>query len=279
MATLLPLSDGCDMPQLCLGAFRADSEKQTKDSVKAAYHAGIRHFEIAELFGNGHMVTRALSELHVSRKDVYLTLKLWPKSRKPSELVQACKNHLGELEIEYVDLIMVHAPIDVENKADQWKALEELKDDGYAKSLGVASINAQALQELLKNCRLVPTVFEMEVSPFSQKIEMVEFCSDSSMIVLNNEPLNKGLRNQNSVLMQCAQELGISVTRLLLQWSYTMGFCIGIPQAGLTELIEQQASAEEALLQPLSDEIMQMLRDVNEELVSAWIPDAPPEEN
>ena len=160
-AKLLPLNDGFDMPQICLGAFQGLSVEATKARIKDFYALGVRHFEIAELFGNGHIICEALREVYSDRSDVYITLKLWPKSKKPRDLVISCKETLRSLDLVYVDLVLTHAPIDVENRVDQWKALEELKDEDLVRSLGIANITAIALTDLLKNCRISPSVFEV----------------------------------------------------------------------------------------------------------------------
>ena len=129
--------------------------------------------------------------------------------------------------LSYVDMLMVHAQIDVENKAMQYKGLEDLKDAEVTKSLGVANMSS-VLPGPLKNCHS-PTVYEMEATPFNQCADMVEYYGDSSIVIMNLEPLGKGIKNGHQGLQSLAADLGISVTLLMLRWSFTKGMCIGLP--------------------------------------------------
>ena len=249
MPRLLPLCDGNDIPQLCLRAFRTESVAQTKQIVKEFYAAGVRHFELAELFGNAHIVCEALREVDAlgdgSRGSLFVTLKLWPKSRKPEDLISCCTTLLQEVGLSYVDLLMIHAPIDLENRADQWKAIEDLKDAGMCKSIGVVNVSSAGLTDVLKNCRITPVVYEMEVTPFNQRQELAEFCSDSSMVVINNEPVAKGLRHKSPELQRISVQCECTVDNLLLRYAAQKGFVVGIPEHCCAQL---QGDAEAMLL-------------------------------
>lgn len=273
--TLLPLSDGCDIPQLFSSAFRSATKEETKAQVKQFFDAGCRHFEIAELFGNGHIVCEALGEL-CERENVFITYKLWPKSRTPEDMVTTIQGQLKDIGLTYVDLLMTHAPIDVENKAMQYKALEDLKDIGVTRSLGIVNISAVLLQDLLKNCKTVPVVYEMEVHPFLQCSDMVEFCGDSSIVAMNLEPLAKGIRDGHPGLNSIAAELGISVTLLMLRWSFTKGLCIGLPagNASMTSIIDSEAGLESVYVK-LSPDIIEQMDTFEEGLMSVWVPVEP----
>jgi diketogulonate reductase-like aldo/keto reductase len=86
-----------------------------------------------------------------------------------------------------VDLLLVHAPIDVANREDHWKALELIKQEGYAKSIGLAYMNNVQLSDFIKNCTIIPAVLELEFSPFGQNEEVVEFCVDNGIALLVDE--------------------------------------------------------------------------------------------
>jgi diketogulonate reductase-like aldo/keto reductase len=114
----------------------------------------------------------------------------------------------------YFDCVVVHAPIEINNRFEQWKALEEMVRLGLTRSLGVANITALQLADLLKNSNISPAVFEMEVTPFNQKPDIVELCEDNSIIVINNEPLAKGIRNSSSLLNTIANDEEIPVEQV-----------------------------------------------------------------
>jgi diketogulonate reductase-like aldo/keto reductase len=276
-AIMLPLSDGADIPQIFSAAFRLGTVEATIAHIHSLYYAGVRHFEIAELFGNGHTICDALREV-AQRNQVFISLKVWPKSQRPDDVVQKVEYLLGSYGLTHVDLLSIHAPIDVDNKVEQYKALETLKDMGLTRSLGLVNINAVMLQDLLKNCRITPVTYQLEASPFGQNEEMVEFCGDSSIVVLNTSSINKGLRGGNSStpvgrgIAALAEAQGMSPTRLLLLWSFTRGMCVGLPAGNAAVTFELQQGVSACFNARLSAETMDELKTYEEALSTAWVP-------
>lgn len=158
---MIELSDGLSIPQIGICAFRKDSPEDTKETVKSFIRNGVRYFEISELFSNGHMIMEALAEEAVPRSEAFISFKLWPKSRTPEQLVECCKQLIHVNRFEYIDLILIHAPIDPENKFEQWKALETLKQLQLVNILGACNITINHLMTVLKDSDYPPTVFEV----------------------------------------------------------------------------------------------------------------------
>jgi len=268
----LPLCDGNNVPQVGLAAFFMDTPTLTKAAIKEKFSLGVRHFEVAEMFGNSHTVMEALreclSENQLTRADVFITLKVWPKSRKPKDILTSVRETMVFSGLEYVDAVLVHAPIDVENRADQWSALETLKDAGLARSLGAANISSVQLQDLLKNCNTIPSTFEMEVSPFHQSKDLTEFLNDSSMVVFCNEFLAKGIRARHPVLTSLCEQLGLdSVDILLAQWCVTKGYALLLPVTNKNLNVDASM-----LVQQLDKETMAQLDALEESLLTSWVP-------
>ena len=279
---LLPLSDGNDIPTIFSSAFRCATTELTREEVVHKFRAGVRHWEIAELFGNGHIICATLDEL-TSREDVYITYKIWPKALTAEDMVATVQGQLKDMGLSYVDMLMVHAQIDVENKAMQYKGLEDLKDAEVTKSLGVANMSSVLLQDLLKNYRIPPTVYEMEATPFNQCADMVEYCGDSSIVIMNLEPLGKGIKNGHQGLQSLAADLGISVTLLMLRWSFTKGMCIGLPASNklvqdVLEGADTGVVGIESICLQLGADVMEKMEAFECALQSVWIPIEPPAE-
>lgn len=273
-AVMLPMSDGQDIPQIFSSAFRLGTVEETRAHVHTLYYSGVRHFEIAELYGNGHTVCEALKEV-AERDQVFIALKVWPKNQKPDDVIRTVEYLLDSYGLSYVDLISMHAPIDIENKVEQYKSLETLKDMGLTRSLGLVNINAVMLQDLLKNCRITPVTYQVEVTPFGQNDEMVEFCGDSSIVVLNNSPLNKGMRtagNGHKVLKELSDSLGMSPTRLLLLWSFSKGLAIGLPAGNVAVNQELQNGITALFDKTLDASTMESLATYEEALMTTWAP-------
>lgn len=125
---------------------------------------------------------------------------------------------LASAGLEYVDLLLVHAPIDVENRVDHWKALEAIKQEGRAKKIGLAYMNNTQLADFIKNCTVIPAVLELEFSPFGQNDEVVEFCIDNGIALLVDEPSVKNMRHSHPDVVDLSVELSVTVDELLMRY-------------------------------------------------------------
>lgn len=265
----LELIDGGPIPNVGLAAFVGDSLSLTKQAISDQLSIGIRYFEIAELFCNGHTIRDALNESGISRSELYIALKVWPKSRTPDQLFESCKSLIEQIQLDYIDLIMVHAPIDVENRFDQWKSLEQLKDLNLVNSLGVSNISLVQLMTILKDYDKSPSVLEMEVNPFSPQRDLIDFCQGGQIVVVTNEPLAKGLRNNNSTLKAIANELETSVQKVLVRWAVTKGLGVLVPHDN-PYLSNNTVISD--LVEPLEKVAMDALDALDEDLKGAWRP-------
>ena len=159
----LPLNDGYDIPLLGVASFREDPQQRLRELLLSKVDSGVRHVEISELFGNGHVLVDCMLEgdAELNREDVFFTLKIWPKERDEQQLIDATKETLQYCGLDYVDLIIIHGPLDIDNRLNQYKALEQLKRDGFAHSIGVANMTHSQLSNILKKCTTVPAVVEV----------------------------------------------------------------------------------------------------------------------
>jgi methylglyoxal/glyoxal reductase len=212
----LPLNDGYDIPLLGLVAFRVDPDAKLRETLLTNLDAGIRHVEVSELFGNGHVVVDCVTEgnAELLREEVFFTMKIWPKERKQQDLVDAAKDTLLSCGLDYVDLIIIHGPLDIENRLDQYKALEQLKNEGFAHSIGVANMTHSQLSNILKKATIVPAVVEMEITPFHQRGDVAEFCIDNGIIILSDNPLSKDFYSARPDLVAMAAGLDLTVQQV-----------------------------------------------------------------
>jgi len=284
MTKYLPLYDGFDIPQVGVASFRYDSQEATRAYIELAFNRGIRLYEVSELYGNARLVIDTLHAcLHsagLQRSDVFIIVKAWPKNRKLGEITNACKFLLASSGLSYADVVCVHAPIDIENRSDQWAALEGLKEEQLVRSLGCADVNALQVTELVKNCAIMPSTVTCELSIFTQKKVLTEYLNDSSIIVISNEVNSKGMRKNHPVLSAITQEVygppsssssGESDMEMMnIRFLLTSGYVV---------LLDHRCAFDMAhLLEPLSAEVVRRLRSLDEDLCTQWTHEDPAED-
>src|SRR5580658_5666214 len=181
-------SDGLAMPAIGLGTFGSDrvSAEQVADVVKGAAEFGYRHFDCASVYGNEREVGAALKEIQnngVRREELWITSKLWNDKHDESDVIASCRNSLDDLQLEYLDLYLVHWPFpnfhppgcDVSSRSADakpyihesymktWRKMEELVELGLVRHIGTSNMTIPKLKLLLRDARVKPAVNEMEM--------------------------------------------------------------------------------------------------------------------
>ena len=156
------MNDGHEIPQVGLGLWLNKDEQACRDSVKWALEAGYRHFDSAQAYDNEQFLGEALKESNVKRSDVFVTTKIAVQNFGYHRAPKSFKISLEKLQMEYVDLLLLHFPVSL-LRGKSWKALEEIHAAGQAKSIGVSNYTVRHLEELLKDCKVRPAVNQVEL--------------------------------------------------------------------------------------------------------------------
>ncbi|KAF9624743.1 hypothetical protein IFM89_013281 [Coptis chinensis] len=248
------LSSGHIMPLLGMGtaAFPEPPPELVESSVIAAIELGYRHFDTASAYQSEPPLGRAISEalrrgLVTSRSELFVTTKLWPGHAHPDLVLPALRESLGTLELDYVDLYLIHfhvrfnvkeisltsatkkdlLPLDVKGT---WQAMEECQRLGLAKSIGVSNFSCKKLSQLLDYATIPPAVNQVEMHPLWQQRKLRDYCAEKGIHVSAFSPLGgKGaFWGSNAVfdseqIKQIAQAKGKSVAQICLRWAFENG--------------------------------------------------------
>ena len=159
------LNDGSDVPQFGFGVFQIPTE-QTVTAVRTALDAGYRHIDTAQMYGNEAEVGRAIAESGVAREEIFVTTKLNNGCHGYDAALGALDESLRKLGFDYVDLFLIHWPRPQEGRyVETWTALEKLKADGKARSIGVSNFTVEHLERLAERTGTVPAVNQIELHP------------------------------------------------------------------------------------------------------------------
>ena len=145
------LNNGVEMPIFGLGVFRVEDGENALNVVSNALEYGYRCIDTAALYGNEVGVGNAIRASNVPRKDIFLTTKVWNTDQGYERTIQAFEESVHRLQVEYVDLYLVHWPVGP-TYVDTWRALETLYKQGRVRAIGVSNFYQHHLEEIYSQC-------------------------------------------------------------------------------------------------------------------------------
>ncbi|XP_076150710.1 putative oxidoreductase ZK1290.5 isoform X1 [Alosa pseudoharengus] len=230
------LSNGLELPILGLGTSHNGGYSH-EAVVYALQECGVRHIDTAKRYGCEEYLAKAVRESGVPRQDVWLTTKLWPGDYGYSNTKQACRASCARLGVEYLDLYLMHWPdcmvpgrSNREMRAETWRALEELYDEGLCRAIGVSNFLIPHLEELKEDCSIVPHVNQVEYHPFQQPEEIVQYCQQQGIVFEGYCPLAKGQALSHPTILKMADKYEHTPSQICIRWSIQNGV-VTIPKS------------------------------------------------
>lgn len=267
LRSTLRLNNGVEIPRLGLGVFRAPRGEETRRAVVQALANGYRHIDTARAYGNEKDVGTGVRDSGVARSEIFVTTKLWNDDQGYDFTLRACERSLKDLGLEYVDLYLIHWPVQGQ-RLESWRAMEKLLADGKCRAIGVSNFMPRHLDELLGKSRVVPAVNQVEISPFLSQVELRRYCEGKGIAVEAYSPLTKGQRLGHPTLLEVARRHGKTPAQVLIRWCLQHGLIV-IPKSIREERIRENA---DVFGFTLSAEDMRVLDGLNENLHTGWNP-------
>jgi len=197
------LADDNEIPVLGLGVWQVPDGSECENSVRWALELGYRHIDTAQAYGNEESVGRALRDSGIAREDVFLTTKFYPENSSP---VQEAEESLRRLGVDQVDLYIIHWPQNGPTWA--WPGMEEARERGYARSIGVSNFSVQELEQVMEVASTPPVVNQVQFSPFEYRRGLLEVCARRDVAVEAYSPLGVGRHLRDKVVRGVADRVG-----------------------------------------------------------------------
>jgi 2,5-diketo-D-gluconate reductase A len=219
------LNNGRAIPQFGFGVFQIEP-KDTVEATLAAFRAGYRHIDTAEMYGNEAEVGEAVAKSGLDRSEVFVTSKLNNGYHRPEDARKAFDETLAKLGFDYIDLFLIHWPLPTRYDGDYvstWKTLEEFYRDGRAKSIGVSNFQPHHLRRLHEECEITPAVNQIEVHPYLTQDDVRSFCADHQIAVEAWSPIAQGKVLGDPTIGEIAGRVGKTPAQVVLRWHIERG--------------------------------------------------------
>jgi len=244
------------VPRIGLGTYNMTSQ-EAEDVSYAAIQYGYRHIDTAAVYRNedgvGKAMKRIFSDTDLSRSDITITTKLWPgglvkvdRVKNKEGTFKSMEKSLRNLDLDYVDLYLIHSPHAKNRRIEQWESLLELQELGKTKHIGVSNWGINHLEELTDKGYPLPSVNQIELHPWSQKPELVTYLKDkkidiiaySSLVPLSTwrhkdgenslktNDMYKSGEDTNSPFKKLASKYDVSEAQVLLKWALQLNYAI-----------------------------------------------------
>lgn len=251
------LTNGDQWDAIGLGTWKS-KPGEVKQAILEALKVGYRHIDCAHIYMNekeiGEAFDQAFREGIVKREDLWVTSKLWNNAHKKEDVIPALNTTLKNLQLNYLDLYIIHWP--VVNKPNvlnavtandylsleevpiikTWEGMEEAKKMGLTKHIGVSNFSVKKLDDLYEKAnKYKPEVNQIELHPYLQQDDMLEYCSSKNILITGYSPLGSGDRSdrmkkedepsllENPVIKEIAKKHGASAGQILIAWHLHRG--------------------------------------------------------
>ena len=231
LQTTKKLNNGVEIPYLGLGVFQVKEGDETANAVHWAIEAGYRHIDTAALYGNEKSVGIGIRKSGIDRKKIFVTTKLWKDDMLRGTQMQAFEKSLKLLQMDYVDLYLIHWPV-AGKSMESWKVLEEIYKSGKARAIGISNFMEKHLDALLKEAKIRPAVNQVECHPHLSQQPLADYCQKQGIAFEAWSPLGGTGGNllNDPTLKKIADKHGKSAAQVTLHWELQRGL-ITIPKS------------------------------------------------
>ena len=220
---LIKLNNGQLIPQVGLGVYKLAGDS-AQPLILNAFEAGYRRIDTAAFYGNEPEVGAAVRNSGLPREQVFITTKIWKDDHGFERALQAIDESLTRLDIDYIDMLLIHWPSPAQGKfTDTWAAFEKSLESGKIRGIGVSNFQPGHLETLISAGGTVPAINQIELHPGLQQVEVRAANAAHGIITEAWSPLARGRFNEDPVIEEIMAKHNKSATQVIVRWHVQLG--------------------------------------------------------
>lgn len=246
------------MPVLGLGTWHLT--QNTAETIQYAIHHGYPMIDTSSDYGTQPGIAEGIKKSNIERKKLFIVTKV----EETDNAYERTRSNLEELDLDFVDLMLIHRPPERGSGIELWKGLIRAQQEGLIRDIGVSNYNSSQIDKLIEATGVVPVVNQIEWSPFGYSDQMMHYCRDNEIIIQAYSPLTRSKRLNDKTLMQVARKYDKSTAQLLIRWNLQLG-TVPLPKANQKHHLVENSDIFDF---EISGRDMELLCSLNEEFSS-----------
>lgn len=266
-------ANGADIPKLGFGTWQLEDEDAAR-GVATALKTGYRHIDTAQIYGNEAAVGDGWKQSGVKREDFFLTTKVWRDKFRDGDLQASVKESLDKLKTDYVDLLLLHWPVPEVPIAETMKAMNEVKEAGQVRHIGVSNFTVDLLDEARAYSGAPLVANQVEYHPFLDQNAVLTACRAAGMAMTAYSPIAQGKVFDDEVITEIAKAHNVSPAQIVLRWLIDQDSVIAIPRSSSDKHIKSNFEIADLKLSQEETGRINSLRSPDGRLIDPdWAPD------
>ena len=246
------LSNGIKIPKIGLGTWML-SDKEAESAVKEAISLGYRHIDTAKAYGNEEGVGKGVRESGISREEIFVTSKVLAECKTYESAKEAIELSLKKLDLDYIDLMIIHSPQPwaefrgekryFEENKEVWRALEDAYKAKKVRAIGVSNFLRDDLESLLESCEIKPMVNQILAHISNTPKDLIEFCKEQGILTEAYSPVAHGEILKNKAVAEMAEKYRVSVPALCVRYVLQLNM-VALPKTGNPSHMKENVSVD-----------------------------------
>jgi len=249
---------GEQVPKIGLGTWQMRGEN-CRRSVRSALELGYRHIDTAEFYRNERAVGEGIQESGLEREELFVTSKVWSTHFRRDQVRKACEDSLRRLDLEYLDLYLIHHPSDSVPLEETLAGMQDLVESGKSRYIGVSNFSIELLERSRELIDVPVFTNQVKYHPFHRRDKLREYCQQEGLLLTAYSPLAQGGVLGNTTLDKIGKKYGKSAAQVALRWAVEQQKVIVIPKASSREHQESNLALFDFAL---SDQDRKMIREL-----------------